>query len=135
MVNGVDVSDLSRWYKGWELKKLPKNLVKKIMTHKGHKEKNKDEIDRIKKARVKSVKADKGPTADQDSIISEAQQNKMVAAVINGVANASRQSQSPLAFPQNGRTAAIGAAQSTRQGSSSNDDASTITFDHLGNRL
>ena len=135
VVNGVDISDLSRWYKGWELKKLPKNIIKKIMSHKGHKEKNKEEIEKIKKAKIKTVETDKGVELGQGSLISQEQQNRMVAAVINGVANASRHSQSTLSFPQNGRTAAISAARSTHQSSSAGDDTSTVTFDHLGNRL
>ena len=135
IINGVDVSDMSRWFEGWELKKLPNKIVRKIMQNKDHNKKNKDVIDKIKKSKVKSLKSDRNQDNDDHTAISEEQQNRMVAAVINGVANASRTSQSTIAFPQNGRTAAVSSAQSNLKGNNKPVDSSTIIFDHPGNRV
>lgn len=105
------------------------------MQNKDHNKKNKDVIDKIKKSKVKSLKSDRNQDNDDHTAISEEQQNRMVAAVINGVANASRTSQSTIAFPQNGRTAAVSSAQSNLKGNNKPVDSSTIIFDHLGNRV
>ena len=105
------------------------------MVNKDHQNKNKESIDKIKKAKVKTVNTDRSLDEDDVSVITQEQQNRMVAAVINGVANASGMNQSPLNFPQNGRTAAVSATNSSRRGSSQPDDSSTVTFDHLGNHL
>ena len=133
VINGVDVSDLTRWYQNWELKKLPRGLVKKIMTNKDHQSKNKDQIDKIKRAKVATVDSKKEHKSD-GTVLSE-DQNRMVAAVINGVANASRHSE--ITFPQNGRSASVSAASrgNVSRPAQPSDNISIVSFDHLGNPM
>lgn len=145
MVNGVDTSDLSRWFSDDEMKKLPRWLQKKIATNKNHQSKNKDKIDKKKKARVSSVQADNGGSNNNNSgnnsnnsnsasNDSETSRNSLVASVINGIHNSQRQN--TIQFPLNGRSASIAAANRTRSnGGGTVDDSSVITFDHLGNPL
>ena len=106
------------------------------MTNSSHKNKNKNEIEKIKKAKISSTRTNDGKPEGQPGD----EENRMVAAVINGVTNALRhlasQSTPPISFPQNGR--AISASSRRTNASSSSqatDDASTITFNHLGNPL
>ena len=127
IINGVDCSDLTRWYSKEEFSKLPGYMRKKIATHKGHKSKNQEQIQKTKKARISATESTKD--------VSDEQQNNLVAAVINGVANASRHSSgsgASVQFPHNGRNATIAAANS-KQISSNESTTSAVTFDHLGN--
>ena len=135
MVNGVDCSDLSRWYSKEEFQKLPGYMRKKIALNKSHQEKNKDEIQRTKKARIDRVNTERQDSEGQD----QESQNRLVAAMINGVVNASRHESgsitgSAVQFPLNGRNAQIAAQSSQARNTSSNSSStSTVTFDHLGN--
>ncbi len=125
LVNGVDCSDLSRWYSKEEFSKLPGYMRKRIATNKNHRDKNQEQIQQKKKARISATETDKEGADDK--------QNSLVAAVINGVANASRHSAgASVQFPHNGRNATIAATQS-KQISSNESTTSAVTFDHLGN--
>ena len=126
-VNGVDISDLTRWYDSAEIKKLNESqagrrVLAKIMGDKKRHQRHKDKIDKIrssKRRRVKSVTTSK--PADDSSVLS-AQEKRVVAAVITGMNNSSKHSP-----PMNGRVIR------TNRNSVSTD--SVVTFDHLGNPL
>ena len=111
-INGVDISDLTRWYDSNEIKRLNKSqagrrILAKIMGDKKRHQRHKENIDKIKSnkhRRVKSV-------------------SRMLAAVINSFSKAS-----------NHNASMKGRLIRTRR----NDSASTesaVTFDHLGNPL
>ena len=131
MVNGVDTSDLSRWYTNEEMKKLPNWLQKKIATNKDHQNKNKDKIHEKKKARVNvsAINTDENNNNGSNSSPSN-DSNSIIAGVINGMHNAQRQGGHQ--FPLNGRSASVAAANRNRSGGIV-DDSSVVTFDHLGN--
>ena len=86
-VNGVDISDLTRWYDSAEIKKLNESqagrrVLSKIMG-------DKDKIDKIrsnKRRRVKSVKSATPKPHDDKCVLSE-QDKRVVAAVITGMNN------------------------------------------------
>ena len=111
------------------------------MLNLNHQNRNRAEIEKLKKAKVSASKK----IGDESNEAGSDQQNKIIAAVINGVTNASRHlasqaslSQghptSTISFPQNGRVA-ISFTKRTSQNTQVTDDASTITFNHLGNPL
>ena len=132
-VNGVDISDLSRWYSDEEFKRLPRWAQKKIATHTAHMNKHADKRQKKRSARKTSAvetKQDETPTAEDN------QQNRLVAAVINGVHNASRHSSTPpsVQFPANGSRATQISAANRRQ-QAQPDENSQVTFDHLGNPM
>jgi len=126
-INGVDITDMKRWYDSSEIKRLNESqagrrVLSKIMGDKKRRERHKDKIEKIrsnKKRRVKAVEVAK-PTED-NSVLSE-QNKSLVAAVITGMNNSTRHSQ-----PMNGRVIR------TNRNSVSTD--SVVTFDHLGNPL
>ncbi len=126
-INGVDVSDMKRWYDLSEIKKLNetqagRRVLSKIMGDKKRRERHKDKIDRLrsnKKRRVKAVETSK--PEDNSSVLSE-QNKSLVAAVITGMNNSTRHNQ-----PMNGRVIR------TSRNSVSTDSA--VTYDHLGNPL
>ena len=96
-------------------------MLSKIMGDKKRRERHKDKIEKIrsnKKRRVKAVEVAK-PTED-NSVLSE--HKSLVAAVITGMNNSTRHSQS-----MNGRVIR------TNRNSVSTD--SVVTFDHHGNPL
>ena len=86
----------------------------------------------------KKLKAAEGESSTDTSTTGaseiSADQQRVVAAMINGVMNASRQNGQPIQFPTNGRTASIQSAQ-RGQGSGAASVNSEVTFDHLGNSL
>jgi len=126
-INGFEITDLSRWYDSSEIKKLNEShagrrIVAKIMGDRKRHQRFKDKIDRIKsdkRRRVKSVQVtpaeDSGTLSDRDRI--------MVAAMINGVNNASKHGSS-----MNGRLIR------TRKNDSTSSE-SAVTFGYLGNPL
>ena len=126
-INGVDVTDMKRWYDSSEIKKLNESqagrrVLSKIMGDKKRRERHKDKIDKLrsnKKRRVKAVETSK--SGDDSSVLSE-QNKSLVAAVITGMNNSSRHNQS-----MNGRVIR------TNRNSVSTDSA--VTFDDLGNPL
>ena len=126
-VNGVDISDLKRWYDSSEIKKLNESqagrrILDKIMGDKKRHQRHKDKIDRIKSSkrrRVKSVSTSK--PADDSSALST-HEKRMVAAMITGMNNSSKHSSS-----------ISGRVIRTNKNSVSTDSA--ITFDHLGNPI
>ena len=138
--NGIDVSDLTRWYEKDELDKLPRWLQKKICTNKDHQSKQKDKISRIKRAKVSSVDTS-GDQQSSSSTSSSANlstaDERVVAAVINGL-HRSSSSVSPrsgsVIFPLNGRNATVASANrnNTRTTTVPQDDASALTFNHNG---
>ncbi len=156
MINGVDVSDYSRWYTKAEIGKLNKTkegkaVWKKILNNKGHKSSNTDKYQQKKKAKIARVQSRNGGSNgndDDQTTGNETSQTalttneqRMVAAMINGVANASRQNQG-IQFPINGRSHQVSSANSRRSptntpnnGSRNQDEVSVVTFDHLGNPL
>ena len=138
--NGVDVSDLSRWYTKEELGKLPRWLQKKICTNKDHQNKQKDNISRLKRAKISSIDADGNSQPTTATNISSSglsdPHERVVAAVINGLHRASQSTVSrggSVSFPLNGRNATTAALQrQNRPSPTPGDDASTLTFDHNG---
>ena len=113
--NGVDTSDLTRWYAKEELAKLPKWVQKKIVTNKNHRSKNKEKINALKRAKISSTETD-SRSGSTSSLTSESE-NRVVAAVINGMHRAAQNSSSSnstqqgnLQFPLNGRSATVSAA-------------------------
>ena len=108
-VNGVDISDLSRWYSDEEFKKLPRWAQKKIATHTSHMEKHSEKRQKKRAARnASAVGTGSGETKSEVTTPADnEQQNRLVAAVINGVHNASRNSSTPptVQFPANGSRA------------------------------
>ena len=126
-VNGVDITDLKRWYDSSEIKKLNesqagKRVLSKIMGDKKRHERHKENIERIKSSkrrRVKTVITSK--PEESGSVLSE-QNKSLVAAVITGMNNSSRHSSS-----MSGRVIR------TNRNSVSTDSA--VTFDHLGNPI
>ena len=126
-INGVDVSDMKRWYDLSEIKKLNetqagRRVLSKIMGDKKRRERYKDKINNLKfnkKRRVKAIETSK-PKGDNSALSEE--NKSLVAAVITGMNNSTRHNQS-----MNGRVIR------TSRNSESTDSA--VTFDHLGNPL
>ena len=126
-LNGVDISDLSRWYDSSEIKKLNESqagrrILSKIMGDKKRHQRHKDKIDKIKHNKRRRIKSVQSTPNEESSTLSQ-KDRTMLAAVINGVSKASTHNSS-----MNGRLIR------TRK----NDSASTesaVTFDHLGNPL
>jgi len=126
-INGVDISDLTRWYDSNEIRKLNESqagrrILAKIMGDKKRHQRHKEKIDKIKsnkRRRVKSVQS----TPDEESSTLSEKDRRMLAAVINGVSKASNHNAS-----MNGRL-----IRTRRNDSASTESA--VTFDHLGNPL
>ena len=155
-VNGVDLSDFNKRYSNEEVKKIKStpegkkawfaflnNPKRKRATEK-YKRKGGFDNRRIRalEKRLKSAgDTVSGSSTPGTSETSSAQglndkEQRKVAAVINGVMNASRhnaQSQGQIQFPLNGRTGSIRSAQRSQNGGAS--VSSELTFDHLGNPL
>ena len=131
-VNGVDISDLTRWYDSSEIKKLNESqagrrILSKIMGDKKRHQRHKDKIDKIKaskKRRIKSIKSAPSKSQDDKTVLSE-QDKRVVAAVITGMNNSSRH--------KNTNASLSGRVVHTNRNSVSTD--SMITYDHLGNPL
>jgi len=93
-LNGVDISDLSRWYDSSEIKKLNeshagKRVLAKIMDDMKRHQRHKDSIDRIKSDKRRRVKyVEVAPTEDSSTLSDR--YRRTVAAMINGVNNASK---------------------------------------------
>lgn len=138
--NGVDVSDLTRWYEKEELDKLPRWLQKKICTNKDHQNKQKDKISKVKRAKVSSVDSSNTTqvtTSTTSSSGLSTSDERVIAAVINGLHRSSNSTNSrngSVTFPLNGRNATIAssARNNSRNTSNQPDDASALTFDHNG---
>jgi len=126
-LSGVDISDLSRWYDSSEINKLNESqagreILAKIMRNKKRHQRHKEKIDKIKsnkRRRAKSVAI----TPTEDSSTLSDRDRRMVAAMINGVSNASKHDSS-----MNGRLIR------TRKNDSASSE-SAVTFDYLGNPL
>ena len=147
-VNGIDLSDFTKNYSKQEINKLKStpegkkawydflNDPRRQSHSKAYKKRKSQESRKIK-ALQKKLKAAEGTSTGTsttgESAISTDQQ-RVVAAMINGVMNASRQNGQPIQFPTNGRTASIQSAQ-RGQGSGAASVNSEVTFDHLGNPL
>jgi len=127
-MNGVDILDLSRWYESSEIKKLNESqagrrVLAKIMGDKKRHRKHKDKIDKIKSnKRSRRVKSIAVTPAEDSSTLSD-RDRRMVAAMINGVNNASKHDSS-----MNGRLIR------TRKNDSASSE-SAVTFDYLGNPI
>jgi len=126
-LNGVDISDLSRWYDSIEIRKLNESqagrrILAKIMGDKKRHQRHKDKIDRIKSNKRRRVKSVAIKPAEDSSTLSD-RDRRMVAAMINGVSNASKHDSS-----MNGRL-----IRTTKNDSANSESA--VTFDYLGNPL
>ena len=135
-INGVDYSDLSRWFTHDEFRKLPGYMRKRISTNKAHQDKNKSQIQKHKKAKVSSVDTSNSATSASISDHDDPTQNRLVATMINGMINITRhQTFTPVNFPHNGRNASIASSATNRERQSSFNESTTsvITFDHFGN--
>jgi len=126
-LNGVDISDLSRWYDSSEIKKLNKSqagrrILAKVMGDKKYHQRHKDKIDRIMSEKRRRVKSIEVKTTEDSSTLSD-RDRRMVAAMINGVNNASNHDPS-----MHGRFIR------TRKNDSATSE-SAVTFDYLGNPL
>ena len=126
-INGVDVTDMKRWYESSEIKKLNESqdgrrVLSKIMGDKKRRERHKEKINNLKsnkRRRVKAIETSK-PKGDNSALSEE--NKSLVAAVITGMNNSTRHNQS-----MNGRVIR------TSRNSESTDSA--VTFDHLGNPI
>ena len=128
-VNGVDISDLTRWYDSAEIKKLNESqtgrrVLSKIMGDKKRHQRHKDKIDKIKSNKRRRRKSVTAKPQDDKSVLSE-QDKRVVAAVITGMNNSNRHN--------NSNASMSGRIIRTNRTSVSADSA--ITFDHLGNPL
>jgi len=126
-VNGVDISDLTRWYDSAEIKKLTESqagrrVLAKIMGDKKHHQRHREKIDKIKSSKRRQVKSVSTSKPADDSSVLSTQEKRVVAAMITGMDNSSRHSPS-----MNGRVIR------TNKNTVSTD--SVVTFDHLGNPL
>ena len=75
-VNGVDISDLSRWYDSSEMKKLNesqagKRILANIMDDKKRNQRHKDKIDKIKSEKHRRVKSIQVTPAEDSSTLSD----------------------------------------------------------------
>jgi len=126
-LNGVDISDLSRWYDSSEIKKLNESqagrrVFAKIMGDKKRHQRHKDKVDKIKSNKRRRIKSVQVTPVEESSTLSD-KDRRMVAAMINGVSNASKHDATI-----NGRLIR------TRKGDSASSE-SAVTFDYLGNPL
>jgi len=126
-LNGVDISDLTRWYDSNEIRRLNESqagrrILAKIMGDKKRHQRHKDKIDRIKSEKRRCVKSVEIKRPDDSRTLSD-RDRRMVAAMINGVNNASKHDSS-----MNGRLIR------TRKNDSASSE-SAVTFDYLGNPL
>jgi len=126
-INGVDVTDMNRWYDSAEIKKLNgsqagRRVLAKIMGDKKRRDRHKDKIEKLKSNKKRRVKAVETAKPKDDGTALSEQNKSLVAAVITGMNNSTRHSQ-----PMNGRVIR------TNRNSVSTD--SVVTFDHLGNPL
>ena len=126
-VNGVDISDLKRWYDSSEIKKLNESqagrrVLDKIMGDKKRHQRHKDKIDRIKSSKRRRIKSASTSKPTDDGSALSTHEKRMVAAMITGMNNSSKHSSS-----------ISGRVIRTNKNSVSTDSA--ITFDHLGNPL
>ena len=134
-VNGVDISDLTRWYDSSEIKKLNESqagrkVLSKIMGDKNRHQRHKDKIDKLKsnkRRRVKSVKSAATKPHDDKSVLSE-QDKRVVAAVITGMNKSMNNSTAP-------NTAGSMSGRVIRTNRNSVSADSVVTYDHLGNPL
>ena len=91
-INGVDISDLTRWYDSNEIKRLNESqagrrILAKIMSDKKRHQRHKEKIDKIKSNKRRRVKSVQSTTEEESSTLSE-KDRRMLAAVINGVSKA-----------------------------------------------
>jgi len=128
-LNGVDISDLSRWYDSSKIERLNethagRRVLAKIMGDKKRQQQHKDKIDRIKSGKRRKVKSVQVSSTEDSSTLSD-RDRRMVATMVNGVSNASRHDGSI-----NGR---VIRTQTKKNDSASSESA--VTFDYLGNPL
>ena len=126
-LNRVGISDLSRGYDSSEIKKLNESqagrrVLAKIMGDKRRHQRHKEKIDKIKSNKRRRVKSVAVTPVEDSSTLSD-RDRRMVAAMINGVSNASKHDSS-----MNGRL-----IRTKKNDSASSESA--VTFDYLGNPL
>jgi len=126
-VNGVDISDLSRWYDSSEIKKLnesqaERRVLAKIMGDNKRHQRHKDKIDKIKSNKRRRVKSVEVTLVEDSSTLSD-RDRRMVAAMINGVNNASK------------HDASINRRLIRTRKNDSASSESAVTFYYLGNPL
>ena len=126
-INGVDITDMKRWYESSEIKKLNESqagrrVLSKIMGDKKRRERHKDKIEKIKSNKKRRVKAVATSKPEDDSSALSEQNKSLIAAVIAGINNSNSHNSS-----MNGRVIR------TNRNSVSTDSA--VTFDRLGNPI
>jgi hypothetical protein len=127
-VNGVDISDPTRYFSKEEWSKLDNDTRKRIL----------DNPERASKKKAKT-----GSNVSAIVTASEEEQNRLVASIINGVMNASAQNVAPPESVQvparhGSRVSAIKFQLPPAADASVSDNrsrTSSVTYDHLGNRL
>ena len=135
MENGVDVSDVTRWYSQKEFDKLSHDTRAYILNHPDRA----TAVEARKKQKVAATSTERSTT--------EEEQNRMVSATITGTMHVLNQRGQQMAaqprYSLNGNRSISGAGQSNRSQPPSNistptnadtgDDMSRVTYDHLGN--
>ena len=135
MENGVDISDVTRWYSQKEFDKLSHDTRSYILNHPDRA----TAVEARKKQKVSATSTERSTTDEE--------QNRMVSATITGTMRAlSQRGQQMAAQPRyslNGNRSISGAGQANRSQPPSNistptnadtgDDMSRVTYDHLGN--
>ena len=125
--NGVDVSDATRWYSTEEWAKLSQETQQRILN------------DPARAAAVEQRRKKRKTSAVETASSTQDEQNRHVAAIVNGVINASRheaQDSQSVRFPVNGSSRSTQAVQrSNTPTNTGSDDVSVITYDHNGNRV
>ena len=149
VVNGIDLSDFSKNYSRQEVRKVQStadgrkawrsflNNPKRKKATAEYKKRKGSGGDRKIQALKKRLKEAEDAVANGGSSNSDLdiEQQRMVAATINGVMNASRHN-SQVQFPTNGRSIrSVQRPQGNNAGSGDVSTTSAITFDHLGNPL
>lgn len=148
-VNGVDLTDFSKRYTAEEVRKLKStadgkkawyaflNNPKRKKATAEFKKRGSDSNRKIQALEKRLKIAEDAVANSTGSSASDAQkmndgEQRIVAATINGVINASRHN-AQIQFPVNGRSASIRSAQRSQSGGAS--VTSEVTFDHFGNPL
>lgn len=132
--NGVDISDTTRWYSDDEWALLSQETQQRILNDPAR-------AAAVEQRRKKRQRTNASVETSGDDPTLES--NRQVAAIINGVMNASRQeSQQPgqVRFPVNGSSRSVSGVQRSSQstptpGQQQGDDISVVTYDHHGNRV
>ena len=145
IINGVDMSDITKFYSKFEVKKITStedgrrawkqflsNPERKRAAQAASRKRKTDQRNIKATAKIsKAAESTKDSNGDSDELSTA--QRRIIAAIINGVSNASRFNNTEIQFPTNGRS--VQSAQRGTGGSSGSVTASVVTSDHMGNPL